>query len=229
MPALDSAGAWSRVTMPSAVTPTCPATVAAGDLLILQIANRANAGETYSITGVTGWSLIAGYNAGGGAPQCYLYAKTADGTEGGATVTCTPSGGTAPQRAAVFRFTGTSHPATRVTTDGTNQFTTGTTVNDFDLSAGPNWLAVNFLFFNGALSGLTGAFSGATGGTWLENYTLADSQPPTISLQSAQIANNTTIGGGSFTLGASQNVRVFGVVIRGPTGHIPHVHATFRR
>lgn len=60
-----------------------PATVAAGDLLVVVFANDSSATTTPS-----GWSKVGNGSANSGNSAVYVFAKVAAGTEGGTTVNC---------------------------------------------------------------------------------------------------------------------------------------------
>lgn len=215
-PAYDSVGSTSRAAaLTTDLTPTYPATIDAGDFALMAICHRQNtAGITYTITdGGRTWTEIAVVNAGGGAPQCYVYGRVCDGDEDGDTVTldCSATDAMA-HRSTIWRVTGVRSSDFFEAVG--SALTTGTTVNDIGVTAGgAERLAVNVVFHNGT-PGSFGSFTGETGGDWEERTWSDGGTNPSIGLQTAAPADGGTVDGGTKTITAA-NVRVIGFALIG--------------
>lgn len=201
--------------MASALTPTCPATVNAGQALLLLIENRSNANETYTITGITGWTEIT--HAGGAAVQMWAYIRQADGSEDGATVTCTASVGTAAaHRARIYTVDNVDFSGTPFEAVGTDHFPNATAISDVAVTTTlANELAFNVVGINAANNAL-GAMTGMTGGTWAESdYSANDSLPPQMSVQTSAMPAAGTIDGGGLSGLTSANYRIISFALKG--------------
>lgn len=215
LPAYDSSGTGSHQnSQATALTPTMPATLSAGDGCLLVIVNRSTtSGQTYTITGVTGWNLEATIEGGSATqPHVYIYSLISDGTEDGATVTCTCSGGTVEHKAIIHRFTGVKSSSwftylSNVRTTGTTTIPdTGTTTVSADQ------LAVNIIADNGSHASC-GDFTGETGGNWIERNWYQTGTNPAIGLQTADMASAGTVDGGTVTLASNPACRVVAAYI----------------
>lgn len=104
-------------------TVNLPASIAAGDLLLLFFAQHSQIDGTETAT-ATGWTVISGFyikDAGNVQSMHGLY-RWADGAEG-STVTVTTSASNTKAAATTYRITGAENPATQVPQAGTG--TTG--------------------------------------------------------------------------------------------------------
>ena len=85
--AYKSAGAGASTAVnPSSLTPACPATVDANDILIAHVQYT---GTTNTPSTPDGWTLLSGpVGVGTGTPtaRTWAFGRIADGTEDGATV-----------------------------------------------------------------------------------------------------------------------------------------------
>lgn len=125
MPSYSSSGSVANGT--TSVAPACPATVAAGDVLVLQVDTNGSAFGTPS--GVTGWVALTATAANSRRQQTWW--KVADGTEGGATVTVSGLTSGTQSAGVVSRFTPSTAGnkltvARNVTTVGTDTSVTTT-------------------------------------------------------------------------------------------------------
>lgn len=212
VPVYEGVGTVSHAaSMGTALTPTCPATVNANDVLAVWIVNRDTGSQTYSLSGGGTWTNLATIN-GTGLPQCHIFYKLADGTEDGATVTCTATGGTVPHKAAVYRFSGTA-TSSFIAYDNA-EFGNTSTINDNDVTTDQaDCLALNFVA-DGGSDASPGNPTGETGGDWVEAHWSNVTANPSIGLWRADMASAGTVGGGSVTLGAARNTRVLSVFLR---------------
>jgi hypothetical protein len=106
--AYSSAGAGvSTETSGAALSPQCPATVNAGDILILQTAWE---GTANAPSPPGDWTILGGspYDVGVASvvARHWLYGKVADGTEDGATVALGSPAITTQRAARIYSFTG---------------------------------------------------------------------------------------------------------------------------
>lgn len=109
-PAYDSAGASNAVTA-TPVSPVYPATLNAGDFLLLVVC-IAHSTSTPSVTTPAGWTALSSAAATAGADRTgiFTFYKTSDGTEDGTTlnVTVSMAGASNVALARIYRFTTTS-------------------------------------------------------------------------------------------------------------------------
>lgn len=109
-PAYDSAGASNAVTA-TPVSPVYPATLNAGDFLLLVVC-IAHSTSTPSVTTPAGWTALSSAADTGGTDRTgiFTFYKTSDGTEDGATlnVTVSMAGASNVALARIYRFTTTS-------------------------------------------------------------------------------------------------------------------------
>lgn len=174
-----------------------PASIAAGDTLVLQLVNQSS-GTTPALTTPSGWTEIGSVAASNGGPgvsqRCWVL-PSAVGTESGSLALTGMSASTA-KSARIYRFTGASNvesAANQLDSSGTT-----TTVNDCDITTtGADRLVVNVLAINN--NDAIGAFSGMTGGTWVEagaEYQNTGNVME-LQLQTADKAAAGTVGGGT--------------------------------
>lgn len=107
-----------------------PATVAAGDLLLMLVGIASN---SYTATTPSGWTLLSNYASGASGIRFFIYYKVAAGTEGGTTVDVVTSAGIR-----------SSHQVYRIqsgTFSGTPQITTSQNPGGVDTAPNPPNLA----------------------------------------------------------------------------------------
>lgn len=177
-----------------------PASIAAGDTLVLQLVNQSN-GTTPTLTTPGGWSeigAVAAANGGPGVSQRAWILPSAVGTESGSLALSGMSAGTA-KSCRIYRFTGAAGveaAANQIDSSGTT-----TVVNDCDItSTDVDRLIVNLLAVNN--NDAIGAFSGMTGGTWVEAGSEYQNTGNGFQLQCQTATKSTagTVGGGTLTL-----------------------------
>lgn len=96
----------STETSGAALSPACPATVAAGEILILQTAWE---GTTNAPSDPSGWALLYGPQPVGTSSvvaRHWVYGKIADGTEDGTTIALGSPAVTTQRAARIFSFSG---------------------------------------------------------------------------------------------------------------------------
>lgn len=231
LPAYDSSGTGSHNnSQANPLTPTMPATLSAGDGCLLVIVNRSTtAGQTYSITGVTGWNLEATIEGGAAShPHVYIYSLISDGTEDGATVTCTCSGGTTGHKAIVYRFTGVASSSWFTYLSNVRSVSNSTIPDTSTTTVAADQLAVNIIADNGTHASC-GDFTGETGGDWVERSWYQNGTAPSIGLQTADMASAGTVDGGTVTLSGNPNARIVAAYISpAAAANIPAVVNTRR-
>lgn len=202
-----------------AISPSCPATVNANDILIMQIAARAGTSlDSLTIdTSLGTWTKLFENVALPTTRHFSLYYLVAAGTEGGATVPVTYAAtGTAANSnalAQIFRFTGSGAGLIDTSSGGTN---TGTASSAAVFAAVAtslaNQLAVGFVW---AITGTTILSStGETGGDWVEAFAEDTATGHMIDCQTANMASAGTITGGTATLGATTTWRTFSFALK---------------
>lgn len=131
-----------------------PATVSAGDLLIMSIATH----DVSTQTTPSGWTLVAAGNSGGGVAgaQAGIFYKIATGTEGGTTVDVVTS---AAQRgsATVHRIQAGTFDA--ATAPEVSSPATGTSAAPLPSVLSPSWGTVDTLFLATVMANNRRAFS----------------------------------------------------------------------
>jgi len=209
-PVYSSAGAGTSVALDTTLSVAYPATVAAGDLLLLHVMLRESG---HTVTTPTGWDVLASDIDNTFSIICTLFGKIAAGTETG-SLAVDVGGGAAPYGARIYKITG--NQTTAGYTEGVSNSGIGdasATVTDAGVTTtGVDRLALNFVAVNGT-AGLS-SFTGETGGDWTEavaEYTDATNGIQ-LQLQTATIASAGTINGGSFTGDGGQYI-VIGIAV----------------
>jgi hypothetical protein len=204
--AYKSAGAGvSTETSGAALSPACPATVDAGDILILQTAWE---GTTSAPSPPGDWTLLRGPENVGTAPAArhWVYGKVAAGTEDGATVALGSPAVTTQRAARIYSFSGRVSGAIADLVTGFNV----PTPDDADpngpsvttTAAGALACALTYQNDNNTLE----VFASPTGGTWAEQataggYIFALNPGGVLHLQtSTPTADPGTISGGAMTV-----------------------------
>lgn len=183
-------GTWGGGSGGTALVPTCPSTVNANDLLLLQVMTYGSAATTLPINTPSGWTSHSTDISG--ARRQGIYYKIADGTEDGATVGITgtysgsPTAGVYMAMARIYRVL---NPATSGTltesggatsgTDGTSEpasVTAGSTAVSPDNRLGMVFLAVVdddhslFISTNGWTFGASGVDTSGSDGSLAVAY-----------------------------------------------------------
>ena len=228
-PAFSAAGAGvGTETSGAALTPACPATVNAGDLLICQ--THWEGGSTAPST-PAGWTAASTnpVTVGATAFRAYVFGLIAAGTEGGTTINLGAPANANMRHAIVYRFTGVRNDVIANVWGGfasTSDNNTTATVTDAGVTTPEaDCLAVNLIFVND--DNPLVAFTGMTGGTWTEpvaEYTNAATTPDVaLGINVATMASAGTIDGGTQTMAAIDPWAVIGFYIRGTAAAAPEV------
>lgn len=166
----------------------------AGDLLYLHFGHLNSAQVSATYPDPAGWELR--YLDQGASARQWVYRRVSDGTEGGTTVTVSPSGGipTGTQRGVVHRFSNAA-PAFE---DGPSATAgTGITVDDAGVTTTVNnCLALQFGLISPSQSALD--FDGESGGDWSIATQTPAGSAVRLFLQTANKPTPGTIDGGSF-------------------------------
>lgn len=222
-PAFEAAGAGSlTATSGAALSPAIPGGTTAGKILIAHVFFGDN---TTAPSTPAGWTLLDGprdLTTPATNGRTWVFGKIADGSDV-APAFGTPAV-TTPRRARVYRF---SNPAGHATLGaalggwGFAAHNTATFPNTGVTTDQNNALAVN-LVAQADDTPAAGAFSGETGGDWVEavaEFTGTTGTPDTLlQLQTASVDAQGTIDGGTFASGSAINRGVTGFFIRGTAG-----------
>ncbi len=204
-PVYDSSGAGNSAAGTGgaySLSVTLPATINAGDLIVIHVA--ANAQTTIdNLDTPTGFTRIGDVGLSSGAHAAMACYKVAVGGEGGTSVSLTGgyTGATNPRISArAYRFTGNaaSSPVEAFSNGSANNTTV---VLPNVVTTGANELAVGFS--SARVSTTIGDSTGETGGDWTEATAEYNTTATTMQVQTAAMASAGTISGGSATLGAS--------------------------
>lgn len=190
-----------------------PATVAAGDLLVMIIASRdGNAGNA-GLTTPSGWTQRVARTTGLGTPNyTYVFTKTAAGTEGGTTVAITSASASTVLSAQTWRIQAGSWGGTpQAAAD--NDLGANTTPDPPSLT--PGWTGYQTLWIAGF---------GSNGQASPTVWSLTDNQTNSNSaavdtrraIASSVVNTNTTFDPGAYTMGATTRWASFTLAIRGP-------------
>jgi hypothetical protein len=208
----------------AALSPACPATVNAGDLLIGHVGIR---NITTSPSTPAGWTLLDGprlSGSGGGVGRHWVFGKIADGTEDGAAIAFGTFGGaTANVRCGrIYRFTGnnwTGETLTTIVAGFANVAGTSATIGMAAVTTPvANCLAVACVKQDD--NNVIGSSTGETGGDWTEataEFAASADTGMVIQLQTAGMASAGTITGGG-TAAGSDPWGTIGFYIREPVG-----------
>ena len=220
-PVFDSAGAGSATeTSGASHDIVCPATVAAGDLLVAHLFYE---GLTVAPTGPGGWTLIdpsGPRSAADSSARTWVYGKIADGTEDGTTVGFGSPANANARFGRIYRFTGVRSDTVGNVVGGWG-FGSGAVAQIADTGVTTpeaDCLAVNLV---GVLDdNAVASFTGETGGDWTEaiaEFTqLATTPDCCLQVQTATMAAAGTVTGGAQTMAAADPWSVIGFYIRGP-------------
>jgi hypothetical protein len=212
-PAYSSSGTGAAVSL-GALSPTQPATIAAGDLLIMHaLAYSGDNDTTFAIDTPTGWTAFAGnpYNAAGKV-RVWAFSRPAVGDEDGASVACTSAGQNAPTGtyAQIHRFTAADgfHPTTPirgiafVAGSGTS-LSMPTVTPD-----GGGQLAVALAALCDGTNGgdILGNSTGESGGDWTQaaEFSSAAASDGTLQVQTSDQSGGGAVSGGTTTSSLSE-------------------------
>lgn len=183
------------------VSPTCPGTVNAGDVLICVIyLSCFAAGTIDSATPATGWTLINSSGFGSNRAAVAFY-KIADGTEDSATPFFSGyfSAGNINGSGQIYLYTGSGTggvvPSSGTTHKGTSSSATMSNVT----TTAANSLAVCLVIHGASIADATGE----AGGNWTKAATTDNIGTTNVANQTAQMASVGSITGGTASLGAS--------------------------
>lgn len=222
-PAFAAAGAGATTEVSAAdLAPACPATVNAGELLIIHTHWE---GSTIAPVTPSGWTSIdsgAPRVVGATSFRMWTYGKIADGTEDGTSISLGAVANTNSRHAIIYSFSSVRNDTVANVVGGfgfgqgavAQVDDTGVTTPEADC------LAVNLVSV--ADDNPLVPFTGMTGGTWTEpvaDYQTAVTTPDTaMQLQTATMASAGTINGGAQTMVAADPWGVVGFYIRGVLG-----------
>lgn len=188
---------------PVAISPTCPATVLAGDLLLLVLCGSTSGGSNNltSITLPSGWTAFANGGLSVRFSSALMY-KLADGTEGGTTVTTGWgfSATTGFATAQIYQIRGNAQVAPEASVTSTGNSTTAT-LGSFTTAANNDLLVditTNSLV-NTSFTGISGSSI-----SWTNQHTDGDAtraEAINIQTSTALVATSgTVVSGGSTTM-----------------------------
>lgn len=197
LPTYVASGSPDNQSMPTDLTPSYPAGLAADDLLVLRVHHRNNlaaASNTFSVPG----SFAIEFTDQIANCRQLLYFATATGSESGTITVGTSGSGTVRYGAIIHAFRGIDladiYEAANVEGAGAS-----TILNDVGITTtGADRLAVNFATHDGSPVNSLTVFTGQTGGTWVLKST-DSSQLPASCVQTADMASSGTINGGGLT------------------------------
>lgn len=149
----------------AALSPACPATVDAGDILLLHIFWE---GTTTAPSPPGDWTLLSGPHViQTTIARHWVYGKIADGTEDGATVACGSPAVTTQRAARIYSFSGrTSGTIAELVKDFTHISNANDPQGPSVTTTKAGALAVALVAQND--NNTIGAFTGQSGGTWAE-------------------------------------------------------------
>ncbi len=213
---VDAGAGVSRASS-GTLTPAYPTGITSGDLLILHAGGRTS---TIVVDDPgAGWELITnGQMGSSNTAQHYVYGKIADGTESGTLTVSFTNDAAVGKVARIFLFenNNATSVANAVESVGTSTTGTNTTITDVGVtSTVAKGLAVNFVGV--ADDNTVDAFTGQTGGTWVEavaEFQYVATNGMTIQLQKADLTAAGTIDGGTYVMAASDPWGVLGFVIK---------------
>jgi hypothetical protein len=204
----------------------------AGNMLILGVYKKGTTGFTFIDTAVNCTDISGAASLGHpqtptvGSPKVgdldfYVGKVTANGT---CSITTRLTAGTDPQYARFFEISDWLSTATiwqNALEDalGTELGTSTTVTDEQIISTGSDRLAGSLCAIDGAVT--TTAFTGQTGGTWVEPVASYSGTAATIQLQTADLPNAATINGGTFTISPSTGWGLSGFAIIGEVSSPP--------
>ncbi len=207
-PTFAAAGAGAASVSGSVAVPY-PSSLVSGDLLVLHLATRGMG----ALSVPSGWTSLTSNTSATNVKEFALY-KWSTGTETG-TQNVTFLGGFASRGefGRMYRF---SNPKQTSPFEGTGSSTgTSATIADQTVTTtAASRIAVNLVAL--ASNQTIGAFSGESGGTWVEavsEYNSASGLGITMQLQTADMPSTGTIDGGTVSVGTSGDFVVIGFAI----------------
>jgi len=193
------------------LTPAYPSVVNAGEVAILAVVSRQSVLDSYTITDPNGsWTLVTSYDGSiaGSAPRVFIYKRVCNGSEDNDTITVHSNvgGATIRHTAQIWTFQGSDGSTENA---HVNVFTTGTTINDDDVTtSGDDRLVVNIVCNNGS----DASFGDFSGSLWSNDDNIGGNTP-SIYLYTGSAPTAGTYGGESISIGAARNVRVAGFAL----------------
>lgn len=177
------------------VTPSFPAGIQSGDLILVQSYHRSS-GQTVP-SAPSFYSVLFNDVDAGPFTRQYIFSRIATGSESG-TLAITNSGGGSLHMGRVHVFRGNKTSSFKEG-DGL-QTTNSTIVSHAAIASRRGALAVCFVGFSDDAPTL-GAFTGASNGIWVERTedTSTDGDDGLIQLQTAMVQNTGTLSGGTYT------------------------------
>ena len=216
IPAYQAAGAGvATATAGANLDVEYPTGIIAGNILIIQGIYRDNTG---TLSTPTGFTLLYGPDAAGTTLRQWIFGKIADGTETG-TITVTTTSSTILRAARMYRFDGCKGGITDTSgyEGGNTQEVTTSSVPDAGVTtSGSNRLALNFIGISD--NSTLGAFTGESGGDWIEavaGFSTNIGLDGHLQLQTATMVSSGTINGGSYTMSAADPGIVRGFALIG--------------
>ena len=213
-PTVSSVTPTTVATASTAHLVSMPATVAAGDLLIVIITLPGGSGNT--ITTPTGWTLIT-TNSNGTTTRSGIYAKNAAGTEGGTTVGFTSSSSTVATAQTFRILAGNWNAGTLTSVISVATPVSATTASPAPPSLTPSWGADDTLWITYSAgetyTSVTSYPSGFSGGT----MTTTGSSTTGASTATAQLhLNAATESPGTYTMNASNTGLTYTLAVQPP-------------
>ena len=225
LPVAAAAGAADpgTVTSGAAWDMACPATVAAGEILIAHISCR---DLTTNPSPPAGWTLLGGPFATT-VGRHWIYGKIADGTEDGTTISFGTQAVTVNRSGRVYSFSGnnwTGSDISNIVIGINHESGTASTVTDRQVqTAYDKCLACQFVKVDD--NNTIGPFTGETGGDWTEAFAEVSNNLGTGWMAQLQVAPITSAGtiinGGSVVMSAADPWGVIGCYIRPPDEGAP--------
>ncbi|MHB0965266.1 MAG: hypothetical protein ACYC36_02320, partial [Bellilinea sp.] len=212
-PTIHSANAGTTSTSSTTASVTLPATISAGDLLMVRIGFSAVGTVTWDNTTAGTWTNLV--SASNGTNIGYqIYTKVADGTEGGKTLTITIPSSQIAYRAVAFSGADTA-------TAPEFSSTTGSGANPNSLSLTPSWGSMDTLWLSDEANAngnttVTAYPSGFVGGT---NHTTGTIAGVGIGCSNLDL-NAATEDPGAYTLSASRAWIAVTVAIKPSSGGV---------
>lgn len=196
------------------LTPAFPVTgLAADDIFILHVSISSATGVVD--TAVTGFTHINSYQIGSAdTGEHAVFWKRATGSESGNATVSFSTDVAVVKTARMYRFRGCIASGTPYEGLGNAQANSATLADQSVTSTGANRLAVNLYTIND--DNAVDAFTGQTGGTWVEpvaEFTTLDGNDSCLGIQTAQLVSAGTINGGSFTMAGADPFSIVGFAL----------------
>lgn len=175
-----------------------PASIAAGDLLVMGLGGNDGVGGAMVFQTPSGWTALTAVSGTNGRRTQVMW-KTASGSESGTLATTYTNNNSSAAVAQMARYTVTG--TITVEASGTAGFTTSTSPAPASITSTDAALAIAVIYWTSNTT-IT-AITGMSGGTWAESAAEQTSSSQSLDFQQASLASASTISGGNATLGAS--------------------------